>query len=99
MPATTMPTRFTTNCSADFAATSHWPTVAATTANPAAVTVYTEMKTPTSPADLDETSESMPAAPASSATMKDTGPTWKMKSTSSTCETLSGVTHPTASAA
>ena len=85
-----MPTRLTTSCSADFAATSHAPTVAATTAKPAAVTVYTEMKTPTSPADFAETSESMPAAPASSATTNDSGPTWKMKSTSSTCWMLSG---------
>ena len=45
--------------------------MAATTANPAAVTVYTEMNTPTRPADLAETSESIPAAPASSATTKD----------------------------
>ena len=55
--------------------------MAATTAKPAAGTVVTEMNTPTSAADFDDTSDNMPAAPASSATTNDSGPTWKMKST------------------
>ena len=77
-----MPTRLTASCAADFAATSQSPRIAATTANPAAGTVVTEMNTPTSAADFDDTSDSIPAAPASSATTNDIGPTWKMKSTS-----------------
>jgi hypothetical protein len=40
------------------------------------------MKTPTSAADFADTSDSMPAAPASNATTNDSGPTWTMKSTS-----------------
>ena len=83
-----MPTRLTASCAADLAATSQSPSMAATTAKPAAGTVVTEMKTPTSAADFDDTSDSMPAAPASSATTNDSGPTWKMKSTSLTCLTL-----------
>jgi hypothetical protein len=44
------------------------------------------MKTPTSADDFAETSESMPAAPASNATANVSGPTWKMKSTSAGCQ-------------
>ncbi len=75
------------------------PTVAATTANPAAGTVVTEMKTPTSAADFADTSDSMPAAPANNATTNDSGPTWKMKSTSDSSRVLSTVIQPTASPA
>ena len=50
------------------------PTVAATTANPAAGTVVTEMNTPTSAADFDDTNDSMPAAPANNATTNENGP-------------------------
>ena len=73
------------------------PTDAATTANPAAGTVVTEMNTPTSAADLADTSDSMPAAPASSATTNDSGPTWKMKSTSVSSRVLRSVIQPSAS--
>ncbi len=69
---------------ADFAATSQSPRIAATTANPAAGTVVTEMNTPTRAADFDDIRDSIPAAPASSATTNEIGPTWKMKSTSVT---------------
>ena len=60
---------------ADLAAMSQSPTVAATTAKPAAGTVVTEMKTPTRAADLADTNDSMPAAPANNATTNDSGPT------------------------
>ena len=82
-PASTIPSRLIASWAADSAAMSQSPTVAATTAKPAAGTVVTEMKTPTRAADLAETSDSIPAAPANSATTNDSGPTWKMKSTSS----------------
>ncbi len=75
------------------------PTVAATTANPAAGTVVTEMKTPTRAADFAETNDSIPAAPANNATMNDSGPTWKMKSTSSSSRMLTTSIQPTASPA
>src|SRR5690242_2375470 len=70
-PATTIPTRLTASCAADWPATAQSPTVAATTANPAAGTVVTEMNTPTSAADFADTSDSMPAAPAKRATTND----------------------------
>ena len=73
------------------------PTVAATTANPAAGTVVTEMKTPTSAADLADTNDSIPAAPANSATTNDSGPTWKMKSTSFSSRRLATSIQPSAS--
>ena len=82
VPASTIPARLMASWAADSAAISQSPTVAATTANPAAGTVVTEMKTPTSAADFADTNDSIPAAPANSATMNDSGPTWKMKSTS-----------------
>jgi len=44
---------------------------AATTANAAAGTVVTEMNTPTKAADLAEVKASIPAAPASSARIKE----------------------------
>ena len=55
------------------------------------------MNTPTSAADLADTSDSMPAAPASSATTNDSGPTWKMKSTSVSSRVLRSVIQPSAS--
>ena len=70
-----MPTRLLPSCPAESTAIRHDPTVAATTANPAAGTVVTEMKTPTRAADFDDTSANMPAAPASSATTSENGPT------------------------
>lgn len=60
---------------ADCWATCQSPMVAATTANPAAGTVVTEMKTPTSAADFADTSYSIPAAPANIATTNYNGPT------------------------
>ena len=81
-PASTIPARLIASWAADSAAISQSPTVAATTANPAAGTVVTEMKTPTSAADFADTNDSIPAAPANNATTNDSGPTWKMKSTS-----------------
>src|SRR6476659_3449225 len=96
-PATVMPTRLTPSCAADWAAIAQSPTVAATTANPAAGTVVTEMNTPTSAADFDDTNDSMPAAPANNATTNENGPTWKMKSTSLSSLVVSSVTQPTAS--
>ena len=79
------------------AATSQSPTDAATTANPAAGTVVTEMNTPTRAADFADTSDSIPAAPASSATTNDSGPTWKMKSTSVSWSVFCSWIHPSAS--
>ncbi len=76
-----MPIMLTASCPADARATSQSPVVVATTDIPAAGTVVTEMKTPISAADFDVTSDSMPAAPASSATTNENGPTRKMKST------------------
>ncbi len=73
------------------------PIVAATTANPAAGTVVTEMKTPTNAADFADTNESIPAAPASSATTNENGPTWKMKSTPCSSRVLVSSTQPKAS--
>ena len=80
-PAAVMPIMFTASCPAEARATSQSRVVAATTDIPAAGTVVTEMKTPTSAAYFEVTSDSMPAAPASSATTNENGPTWKMKST------------------
>src|SRR4051812_26084548 len=98
-PASTIPTRLTASCAADWAATAQSPTVAATTAKPAAGTVVTEMKTPTSAADFAETNDNMPAAPANNATTNDSGPTWKMKSTSDSSWVLPKEIQPTASPA
>lgn len=75
MAAITIPVRLTPSWSADIAATRHSPRVAATAVKPAAGTVVTEMNTPTSAADFAETRASMPAAPASRATMNDDSPT------------------------
>ena len=55
---------------------SHTPRIAASAAYPAAGTVVTEMNTPTSAADFADVIDSMPAAPASSATISENGPNW-----------------------
>src|SRR3546814_19109885 len=80
--AFTSPGRLTASCRDDNPAIRHYPFAAATTAKPAAGTVVTEMNTPTKAADFEETSASVPAAPARSATTNEMGQTLYTKSTS-----------------
>src|SRR5690348_7000164 len=94
VPAITMPVMLTASWATEPVTSSHRPSPTATAAYPAAGTVVTEMKTPTSADDLPAVTDRTPAAPASSATMNDHLSGLTMNSTSVWPFRLDGVTQP-----
>lgn len=65
MPAMIMPARFTPSCSSEAPTSVQWASGTATAMFPAAGTVVTEMKTPTSEDDFPAVSDRIPATPLS----------------------------------
>ena len=75
-PAITMPTRLMPSWASDNQVSCQSPSTAPTATLPAAGMVVTEMNTPTRAEDLLDVSESIPAAPATTAVMIENQPGW-----------------------